>query len=237
MQLQGYISEIKMQLTGGVLDLEISDDALAQIVNNALREVQRYIDSTKIITIPYLPCIDLTKYNVSSVSRVYRTEGYVIADSDANNAAYTDPMYLGMWQTMSGLGSYSRISDWIYGYGAWNEAMQIRNTLSTDLNFRFDKSTNQLYINVAFDIPKNITVEYVPYYKDVSEVTSDFWVDIILRLSLALTKVAIGRIRTKFSQTNALWSLDTNILAEGQEELTNLRELMRQSTQLTYGID
>ena len=237
MTLEGYISEIKTQLTGGVLDLEISDDVLAKLVNNALREVQRYIDSTKIITIPYEPCIDMTKYKVSSIMHIFRTQGYVIAESDATGGAYTDPMYLGMWQAMSGMGSFSHMSDWIYNYGAWNEALQLRNTLSTDLIYKFDKTTNKLYINVAFDVPKEITIEYIPYYTDVSEVTSDFWVDIILRLSLALAKVTIGRIRTKFTQSNALWGLDTNILAEGQEELTNLRELMRQSTQLTYGID
>lgn len=237
MDLQGYISEIKLELTGGVLQLELSDEVLAQLVNAALREVQRYIDSTRIITIPYSSCIDLSEYKVSSVSRVFRAEGYVIANSDANSAAYTDPMYLAMWQMMSGNGNLYGLDDWAYNYSAWNTALQVRNTLSTDLIFRFDKSTNKLYINTAFDVPDKITIEYVPYYTDVSEVTSDFWVDIIMRLSIALAKVTIGRIRTKFSQTNALWSLDANILTEGQEELTNLRELMRTSTQLTYGID
>ena len=238
LDLQGYVDNIKLQLTGGVLDLELTDETLAQLVNAALREVQRYIASTKIITIPYKACIDLYEYNVSSVLRVFRADGYVIANSDIeNSAAYTDPMYLGIWQMMSGNGNAFGISDWSYNYGAWNTALQIRNTLSTDLIFRFDKSTNQLYINVAFDVPDVITIEYVPYYKDVSEVTSDFWVDIIMKLSLALAKVTIGRIRTKFTQNNALWSLDTSILAEGQEELNNIRELMRNSTQLTYGID
>lgn len=238
MDLQGYISELKLKLTGGVLDLELSDDNLAQLVNAALREVQRYIDSTRIITIPYKACIDLTKYNVSSVSRVFRADGYVIANSDIDDsAAYTDPMYLGIWQMMSGNGNSYGINQWAYNYGAWNTALQIRNTLSTDLIFRFDKSTNQLYINVAFDVPDKITIEYVPYYTDVSQVTSDFWIDIIMRMSLALAKVTIGRIRTKFTQNNALWSLDSSILSEGQEELNSLRELMRKSTQLTYGVD
>lgn len=238
LDLQGYIDNIKLQLTGGVLDLELTDETLAQLVNAALREVQRYIASTKIITIPYKACIDLTDYKVSSVSRVFRADGYVIANSDIeNSAAYTDPMYLGMWQMMSGNGNAFGISDWSYNYGAWNTALQIRNTLSTDLIFRFDKSTNKLYINVAFDVPDKITIEYVPYYTDVSQVTSDFWVDILMKLSLALAKVTIGRIRTKFTQTNSLWNLDSSILEEGQQELNSIRELMRNSTQLTYGID
>ena len=83
------------------------------------------------------------------------------------------------------------INDWVYNYSAWNTALQIRNTMSTDLIFRFDKSTNKLYINCAFDVPENITIEYVPQYQDVSEIKSDYWIDILIRLSIALTKVTI----------------------------------------------
>lgn len=240
MDKSAFRDEIKLNLTGGVLDLELSDEILDRLIDSALREIQRYIDTTKIVTIPYKSCIDMTEYKVSSVSRVFRPKGYVIADSDLENAdkaAYADPMYLGMWQMMSGYGNLYNINDWIYNYSAWNTALQVRNTISTDLIFRFDKSTNKLYINCAFDVPDKITVEYVPQYQDVSQVTSDFWIDIILRMATALAKVTIGRIRTKFTQSNALWSLDTNILIEGQEELNNLREQLRTSTQLTYGID
>ena len=232
--------EIKLNLTGGVLDLELTDEVLDRLIDSALREVQRYIDTTKLITIPYDSCIDMTEYKVSSVSRVFRPKGYVIADSDIENpdqAAYADPMYLGMWQMMSGYGNLYNINDWIYNYSAWNTALQVRNTISTDLIFRFDKSSNKLYINCAFDVPDKITIEYIPQYQDVSQITSDFWIDIITRMATALAKVTIGRIRTKFTQSNALWSLDTNILTEGQEELNNLREQLRTSTQLTYGID
>ena len=239
MEINAYVQEIKDKLTGGVLDLEISDDQIAKTVEYALREVQRYVDITKIITVPYSSCIDMSQYDkVNSVSRVFRSRGYIIADSDTKQTeAYVDPMYLGMWQMMSGYGNIYNLTDWAYNYGAWNSALQIRNTLSTDLIFRFDKSNNKLYINIAFDRPENITIEYVPQYQDVSQVTSDFWVDIILRMALALTKVTIGRIRKKFTQSNALWSLDTDILTEGQTELDTLREQLRTSTQLTYGID
>ena len=47
MQMQDYIDEIKLELTGGVLELELPDTTLAQVVNKALREVQRHITSTE----------------------------------------------------------------------------------------------------------------------------------------------------------------------------------------------
>lgn len=108
--------------------------------------------------------------------------------------------------------------------------------MSTDMQFRFDKHTNYLYVN-TLDHPEKITIEYIPVYRDVSEVKSDYWIDMIMNLSIALAKVTIGRIRTKYTQSNALWSLDTNILEEGQAELNDLREKLKSENQLVYGID
>lgn len=104
------------------------------------------------------------------------------------------------------------------------------------MQFRFDKTTNLLYVN-TLDKPDKLTIEYIPVYNDVSEIKSDYWIDMLVNLSVALTKVTIGRIRKKFSQSNALWSLDTDILSEGQAELDALREQMRTNNQLIYGID
>ena len=121
---------------------------------------------------------------------------------------------------------------------AWNTGLQIKNTLSTDLAWRFEKHTNKLYINCAFDHPGDITIEYVPTYTDVSQITADYWIDMLTRLSVALTKVIVGRIRSRFTQSNALWAQDgEKLLEEGNAELTDLREEMRLSSQLTYGYD
>lgn len=237
MDLSSYINEIKLKLTGTLVDLELTDEVLAQLLNAALREVQRYIDTTKLITIPYKPCMDMTPYSVSSVSRVFRTGNYAVVNSEDNQYAEADPMWLGMWQMMAGNGNIYNIQDWGLNYAAWNTALQTRNTLSTDLNFRFDKHTNNLYINCAFDKPQTITVEYIPVYKSVEEVASDYWIDVIINVAIALAKITIGRIRSKFTQSNALWALDTNILQEGREELAALREQMKANNQLTYPID
>lgn len=149
-----------------------------------------------------------------------------------------DPMYLASWQQMAGAGQLTGgITQWAQNYASYNTALQIRNTLSTDLLFRYDRHTNLLYINCSFDKPQYITIEYVPRYDDVSEIVSDFWIDILLRLSLAICKQVIGRIRKKFTQSNALWTLDTDILTEGIEEEKELQEQMRKASQLVYGID
>ena len=42
MKMIDVIDEIKLELTGGVLELEMEDTAIEMVVKKALREVQRY---------------------------------------------------------------------------------------------------------------------------------------------------------------------------------------------------
>lgn len=238
MDINAYVNEVKTILTGNILGLEIDDSTIEKLVNSAFREVQRYIDTTVLKTIPYQPCIDLTEFKVSSVSRVYRAAGYLTDQGSADGSYPADPMYVAQWQMMSGTGSVYNMSDWVLNYASWNTALQMRNNVSTDLLFRFDKHTNKLYINVGFDKPELITIEYVPRYNDVSEIVSDYWIDIIIRMSIALAKVTLGRIRSRYVQSNALWTMDgETLLNEGNQELTDLRTSLQSNTQLVYPID
>ena len=116
--------------------------------------------------------------------------------------------------------------------------MQIRNTLSTDLAFKYDKQAEKLYINVSEVAPARITIEYIPVINDVSDIKSDYWIDIITRLSVALTKQILGRIRSRFTQSNALWTMDgAQMLSEGAAELQDLRDRLTANAQLVYPID
>lgn len=239
MDLQSYRDEIRFKLTGGILDLELDDRALDSVINASFREIQRYIDTTIIKTIRYSRCIDMSPFNVSSVVRVYRAEGYLgDSDIDRDGSKVVDPLYASQWQLLSGVGNLDGFQDAAYNYMSWNTLLQIRNTTSTDLAFRFDKHANKLYINIATNYPTDITIEYIPRYNDVSEIVSDYWIDMIIRLAVATAKVTLGRIRSRYTQTNALWHQDgETILAEGNAELADLREKLLASTQLCYPID
>lgn len=238
MELNLIRDEVKFKLTGGILDLELSDAELDKAINSAFREVQRYINTTQIIKMVYKPCLDLSDLKVSSVVDVYRTQGYLSGDPGDSNST-TDPMYVAQWQLMSGLsGNGLNLNNFGYNYAAWNSALQIKNTLSTDLNFIYDKPTSCLYINCAFDKPQYIAVRYIPRFDSVEEVTSDYWIDIIIRMAVAITKVVLGRIRGRFTQTNALWTQDAQtLLEEGNEELKELREYLQENNLLIYPKD
>lgn len=121
---------------------------------------------------------------------------------------------------------------------AWNTLQQMKNTLSTDLMFKENRVNNELYINFAGNIPEKVTIEYIPILKDVSQIKSEHWQDILMRLTLAHTKIALGRIRTRFTQSGALWTGDgETILNEGKEELTTLREQLRVANDYFFPVD
>lgn len=245
MVLSDYRDEIKLKLTGDLLETELDDNTIDRVIKSSLRELQRYITSSNLITLPYSSCIDLSDPNqtngqqlyVNSVIMVYRTDD-LSGNSTTAGSSMSDPMQVAQWQLLSGMGNLNYFQDAVQNYTAWTTLQQIRNTTSTDLMFRFDKSTNKLYINVSEGTPRTITIEYIPIFKDVSEVTSDYWIDILMRLSLAQTKVTLGRIRTRYVQSNALWSQDGDtILQEGKEELDSIRQMLLDNSELTYPID
>ena len=234
------VEEIKLELTGRVLELELDDSTLDLTINKALRELQRYWDETTFVTIPYASCIDYSGTPLeesSSIVKVYRTVGMGNSE-DAGNSLTMDPMYAQQWMVFSNAGTMYNLQDYIMNYAAWNTLGQVRNTMSTDLSFTEDKHANRLYINNNISSPGNITVAYIPKLKRVEDIKSDYWQDILVRMSLDLTKIQIGRIRTKFTQSNALWALDGDkLLEEGTTDLKELREVLRANSNLAYMID
>lgn len=236
MKLENYIEQIKLALTGGLLELEIPDTTIAQIVNQSLREVQKYIDIPKLVTVPYASCIDLSGWKHSSIVKVYRTVGY---NSDSTGSPLeNDPMYMQQWMIYSSGGSMYNLDNYLANFMSYATLLQLRNTLSTDMSFKEDKEGKKLYINCSFDRPRFVTIEYIPVYESVEDIEDDYWTDIIYRLALAQTKIILGRIRSHVTQSNALWTLDGDtLLNEGNTELTQLRQDLKDNMALYYPID
>lgn len=238
MTIVDIIEEIKLELTGGVLELEIEDVTIELVIKKALRELQRYWDETSFLTIPYEQCIDLEKYQLDSCSivKVYRTTG-MGNSTDASNALTMDPLYAQQFMMFSNAGNMYNIQDYVMNYAAWNTLNQTRNTMSTDMAFREDKHNKKLYVN-DITAPKAITIEFIPKLDSVESIQSDYWQDILIKMCVSLTKITLGRIRTRFSQSNALWAQDgEKLLEEGNTEIKELREILRTNANLVYPID
>jgi hypothetical protein len=238
MKLDDVLSEIKIELTGYVLEMEINDETLVSIVNKALRELTRYWDETKMVSVPYSSCIDLAgeffDEQVSSIVKVYRTEGF--GDS-GSISVMNDPVQMAQFAIFSNGGTMYNLNDYIMNYTSWMTLNKIQNNMSTDLSFKEDRHNKKLYIN-NHNAPRMVTIEYIPKLKSVEDIQSDYWIDILIKYCVALTKVVLGRIRTRFSQSNALWTQDGDkILEEGNTELKELREILRVNSNMNFLID
>lgn len=239
MKLEDIIDEIKLELTGHILELEIEDETLVSIVKKGLRELERFWDETTMITVPWASCIDLEgdffKEKVSSIVKIYRTEG--VGDS-GNLSVMNDPIQMAQFAIFSNGGTMYNLNDYVMNYASWMTMYKIKNTMSTDLSFREDRHNNKLYINAAMGAPSFVTIEYIPKLTSVEDIKSDYWIDILIKYCVALTKVVLGRIRTRFSQSNALWAQDGDkLLEDGNTELKELREILRTNSNLIFVID
>lgn len=241
MVLSDYREEIKLLLTGDITEIELDDNTIERTVKTSLRELQRYISSSEIITIPYRSCIELNnkdhtngkEIEVSNIVNIYRAD-----NMGGTNSGVFDPAYAAQYQMIYGMGNLHNFQNAIYNYGAWSTLQQIRNTMSTDLSYRYDKSQNKLYVNVSNGTPQKITIEYIPLFTDVEQITSEYWIDMLVRLSLAKIKMIVGGIRSKYEQTNALWRLNGSVLLnEGREELAEVRQMLLDNSELSYPID
>ena len=240
MKMEDVISEVKLEFSGGVLDLEIEDETIKMVVQKALRELQRYWDETSMITIPYARCINYKGTPLeesSSIVKVYRTIG--LGDVDNGTSPMMDPAYLQMFTLFSNGGVQYSLQDYILNYASWSTLGQIRNTVSTDMAFKEDKHNSRLYINAYTMGPGDmVTIEYIPKLNSVEDIKSDYWQDILIRLVVDYTKIALGRIRTRFTQSNALWQQDGDkMLEEGNTDLKDLRDKLAVNADLVYPID
>jgi hypothetical protein len=240
LKLEEVLDEIKIELTGYILDMEINDETLVSVVKKALRELTRYWDESKMCTIPYAQCINLDgeffKEEVSSIVKVYRTEG--IGDSADGLSVMNDPVQMAQFAIFSNGGTMYNLQDYVMNYASWMTMYQIKNTMSTDLTFKEDRHDNKLYISCGNSRPSMITIEYIPKLKSVEDIKSDYWIDILIKLCVAMTKVVLGRIRTRFTQSNALWTQDgERILDEGNTELKELREILRVNSNMAFLLD
>lgn len=235
MQLADIREEIKLKLFGYVLESEITDETIDKIIYSCLRELNRYYDNNVLITIPFSRCIDMTEYNVSSVTRIYRVEGFT---GNNEHSGVVDPTLMAQYQLLGNVGNMARYNDAMYAYASWNTMLQIRNTLSTDLAFQYDKQGNKLYINVSNGEPTTITIAYIPKLVEPEDIVSDYWIDVLIRLCVATTKITLGRIRTRFTQSNILWQQDGELMInEGTQELNELRTTLQENNNISYIID
>lgn len=236
MELKDYVKKIKNYITGfGVLQSELDDKMYSQIVNDTVREINNYYNVSELLEVEGSRCIDLTNYpQINDVVGVHRTDA-VGQTQGYNSATISDPSYMSFMQMYS---PYAMNPDQMYKMTVYTTAQKLANTYSTDLSFYVDQRNKKLYINYSQGIPTKIVIEYIPKLNDASDVLTQHWQDFLYRLALADAKAAIGRIRTRYVQNDALFTDDGDrILEEGIAEGEAIRAQLKANADLVLPLD
>lgn len=228
MTLAEYTNEIAFNLGGSVIDIEIEKD-LPRCVNKAFREVKHYVTTPAYMTIPFNSktggnTVSLKGKHVYSVICVMRPDSY-------NSISMNTLDVFGLAQ------SYSAITN-MPSYMNRILRLQQMNTISTDLDFVWDAHKEELSVAINPPYTNQLTIEYIPDYQSVEEITEVYWVDIILKLATAYAKQVIGRIRSKYTLNSSQYTLDGEaLLAEAKEEIAEITTFLRDNVDLAFPID
>jgi hypothetical protein len=230
MTLAEYTDEIIFSLGGTVLNLEIEKD-IPRCVNRAFREVKQYVTTPAYMTVPFgasangIGCtVDLKDKGVYSVVNVMRPDTYNSLSMNTLDVFGLNAVYNAMTNAES--------------YGNRMLLLQQLNTISTDLDFVWDAHTKQLSVTMNPPYVNAITIQYIPDYKDVEEITEVFWQDIILKLATAYAKQVLGRIRSKYTLNSAQYNLDgETLLNEANTEIQEIQTFLRTNVDLVFPID
>lgn len=229
MTLTEYVDEISFSLGGSVLELEISSE-LGRCVNRAYREIKRYVTTPAYITVPYSKrpnaggTIDLKDKHVYSIISVMRPSSY-------NSMSMNTLDVFGLNQTYSAMTNMNAYMNRML-------RLQQINTISTDLDFIWDAHNKQVHITMNPPYTTHVTIEYIPDYQDVEEITEIYWVDFILKLATAYAKQVIGRIRSKYTLNSSQYSLDgEQLLAEAKDEITEIQSFLKANVDIAFPID
>lgn len=228
MTREEYVDDIKTSLGFPIVDVEV-ESILGKIVDKAFREVRRYVTETHFVTIPYSSTgIDVSKYKIDSVIQIFRT------NNPARTVDFTDIYTLSTVNTGNSSSVNLLLSDYLYR----TQMTQIKNTISTDLDFTYDKDSQKLYINTVYPIPTHVTLAYNPVFLDVSDIREPYWENYIQRLSLAFAKETLGRVRGKYDLSSSLYKLDGDqLVSEGISERDAVRQELVENSDLVFPID
>ena len=196
---------------------------IQQAVLIAFRELKRYMKTPVDITVPFQNRIDLVRLGIQTkkvlnVQAAYPRVGLVMSSIDSGNVFQVAAAV----NTYSAIGQTSSLN--IDPIMTEMAMAQVRNTLSTDFQWKHDVDNQVVYVSHREPKPTQVTITYVPDYKDVSEIVSDTWIDYLVRMSEANMKKSLGRSRSKYTVEGSNVSLDGEaLLAEANAELEAIR--------------
>lgn len=226
-QLDDYVNYVKIQMGSPTISLACEEQIPFIIEKVAFEDLKNYMQTTQSLSCAYAPTINLENKKIANVKKVLRNRNnnMTITGMDTNMFIYQTQGQYGMNQWAKDQITYNLLIN------------QVRNTLSTDMDFQYDKVNEILYVYAQYPIPSQVTILYVPEFTSVDEVYVPYWMSYLKRLAVAYTKETEGRIRSKYSLNSATYNLDGNtLLSEAQNELAQIRSELNENINLNHTI-
>lgn len=224
LSLDDYVSYIELQLGGGIVVVEIKE-LLPRIVEMAFQELKTYITDMETVTVPFRSVIDVSEYKVNNVIYVMRGQ------NSEGLGSIQDIMYI--YSRIGTMGQYT-----LTDYSNTLLAIQNKNTMATDMDFYFDKRNNNLYLYANRTLPSSVTICYTLDYEKVEDIIQPFWQNYLKRMSVAMAKETLGRVRGKYQLNSATYNLDADqLLGEAQAELSEIRQFLNANKDTLMPID
>lgn len=192
-------------------------------VEIAFKELKRYMKTPVEKTVPFSTRIDLESVGIHTTKILYVQAafpriGLTMSSIDSGNIFQVAAAV----NTYSAIGNTSTIN--IDPIMTEMAMAQLRNTLSTDFQWKYDQNNQVVYCAHRDPRPSVITIRYVPDYKDVSEIVDETWINYLIRMSEANFKKALGRSRSKYRIEGSNVTLDgETLLTEANAELEAIR--------------
>lgn len=196
---QNLADEIYILLGGTILDLEITKNDIKSLVKVSLRKIAPYINSTAFVKVQAAPIVRLDD-DVVSVVRVFESPDYSTgADIDETKLRVIDSKDMTSYIVESAR----------------------RSEIDRIVNRSFKVIGRDLYLDKFYGA---VTLEVIkrPKLSELDEFSKSWVFD----YTLALSKEAIGRIRSKY-KANTPIELDTSLLSEGLAEKERLESILK----------
>ena len=223
MKMDEIVDQVAFML-GLPSNINVERQQVEKAVIIAFRELKRYMKTPVDKTVPFstrldLVALDIDTVNVVNVRPSQPRIGLTMSSIDSGNVFQVAASV----NTYSAIGNTSNIN--IDPIMTELAMAQVRNSLSTDFQWRYDIENQVVYCTHRDPRPATVTITYVPNYKDVSEIQSPTWIDYLIRMSEANMKKSLGRARSKYKVESSNVSLDGELLLqEANAELEAIRQ-------------
>lgn len=232
MTMQEIVQQVSFML-GIPANENVEDLQVEQAVQIAFQELKRYIKTPVDKTVPFQHRLDLVALGINTkkvinVRPANPRIGLTLSSIDSGN----------VFQVAAAVNAYSAVGQTtsinIDPIMTEMAMAQVRNSLTTDFQWRYDIDNQVVYCTHRDPMPTFVTITYTPDYQDVSEIQNDTWINYLLRMSEAYMKKALGRSRSKYTVEGSNVSYDGEILLqEANTELEAIRaELEAKKTKL-----